>query len=336
MKWKTLVVIIIFVSFVILGSNFSHSYSSSEKTIKVVCTLQIFSTIAGQIGGDRISVDYIVPQGTDIHDYSLTQKDASKINSADLIVLASSEFFSVDSNIKSIAKGKQILDLKDYNATLYPLGDIQRNIHGYWMYPKNAVNISHAIYKKLSQMDPSSEDYFYRNYLSFLGDIQNADNYIHALITEFDLKNKTSLLAVPGVFYVVKALNIGIAGSIVEGPNKFISPDEISKLEDEIRMGKINFIVNAVGLEDSRAGNIAKEISKDTGIKILYIDVFSADNYTATLLKNAAVLSSSDYVYQYSTNSCDIYPYAYALIAASILSIILGYIAYQYRREVMK
>ncbi len=335
MKWKALIIALILIPFVIWGSNFSHA-ASSGKPIKVVCTLQVFSTMAKEIGGNRVSVDYIVPQGSDIHDYSLTQRDINKINSADLIILASSEFFSVDSNIKSFATGKQVLDFNDYNATLYPLGSLQRNVHGYWMYPSNAINISHAVYVKLSEMNPDSSDYFYQNYLSFVREVQNAEKYIQILIKEFNLKNKTSLLAVPGVFYVVKTLDIGIAGSILQGPNNFISPNEISKIEDEIKEGKINFIVNAVGLEDSRAGNIAKEISKDTGVKIVYVDIFSVDNYTATLIKNSAILSSSDYVYQYPATSCNVYPYVYAIAVVSIISIVLGYMTYRYRRELLK
>ena len=335
MKWKALIIALILIPFAIGGSNFSHA-ASSGKSIKVVCTLQVFSTMAKEIGRNRVSVDYIVPQGSDIHDYSLTQSDINKINSADLIILASSEFFSVDHNIKSFAKGKESLDFEDYNVTLYSLGDIQRNVHGYWMYPSNAINISHAIYIKLSEMDPNSADYFHSNYISFLNDVRKAENYIHVLIKEFDLKNRTSLLAVPGVFYVVKTLDIGVAGSILEGPNNFISPNEISKIEDEIKEGKINFIVNAKGLEDSRAGNIAEEISKDTGVKIVYVDIFSVDNYTATLIKNSAILSSSDYIYEYPESSCDVYPYVYAIAVVSIISVVLGYMAYRYRRELLK
>ncbi len=315
----------------------SAGISTGEKSkIKVVCTLQIFSTIVKDVGGDLVSVDYIVPQGTDIHDYSLTQKDMDKINSADLIVLASSEFFSIDKKIKDFAKGKQILDFQDYNATVYPLGDIKRNVHGYWLYPNNALNISRAIYLKLSSMLPSSKNYFHENYLLFQKNVEDAEKYVNMLSRESNLRNKTALLAVPGVFYVVKSVGMKIAGSIVEGPNKFISPQEISRLEDSIRNGKINCIVNARGLENSRAGNIAKQISRDTGIKIVYVDVFSADNYTSTLLSNTAALSSAKYVDEYTFTSCDYLPYLYIILVLGVFSLMFGYMAYVYRRELMK
>ncbi len=307
-----------------------------NERIKVVCTLQIFSTIVKEVGGELVSVDYIVPQGTDIHDYSLTQNDIDKINSADLIILASSEFFSIDTKIKDFAKGKIILDFQDYNATLYPLGDIKRNVHGYWLYPQNALNISYAVYLKLSSMLPSSQNYFYENYLSFKKEIKNAEKYILTIAYESDLRNKTALLAVPGVFYVVKSVGMKIAGSIVEGPNKFISPKEISKIEEDIRRGKIDCIVNAKGLENSRAGGIARQISEDTGIKVLYLDIFSADNYTSNLLKNAAILSSADYVDKYSSVSCDYLPYIYVIAVLAIVSLIFGCMAYRYRHELVK
>ena len=324
------------IGLIILISSISLGASGSGEKIKIVATLQIFSTIAKDIGRNNVNVDYIVPQGADIHDYSLTHDDIQKIQSADLIILTDSEFFSIDKNIKDYATNKKILDFEDYNATLFTLRNFGKDVHGYWLDPENAIKIGRAIKEELVSMDSKNSEYYENNFKSFKSGIKNTENYMQNMVNSFDLKNKTALLAVPGVFYVVKSLNISSWGSIVKGPNQFISPQEMNSIEREIKEGKIDFIVNAYGLENSKAGEIAIEISKETGVKILYVDIFSCNNYTNLLIKNAAIISSYSYSKSYQNENCDYTSYVLIISLLSILTAAIFYIAYRYRKELLK
>ena len=310
------------------------SHGAGEK-IKVVATLQIFSTIAQEIGKDMVDVDYIVPQGTDIHDYSLTQNDLVKIENANLIVLAGSNYFSIDREIKENSQGK-ILDFDDYNATLLTLPGFGTDFHGYWLYPQNAIKIADAIKDSLISLDPNNGKYYTTNFEKFENQIKKTMDYMANMEGIFDLKNKTALLAVPGVFYIVKALNISVWGSIVRGPNQFISGNEMNEVKDEIKAGKIDFIVNVKNLENTKAGEIAMEISKETGIKVLYIDVFSCENYTKLLIEDTAIISSYEYSETYRNAICDYTPYIILSVLLSVLVAISFYLTYRYRRELLK
>ncbi len=309
--------------------------TGEEGKIKVVATLSVFSSLAKEVGGDRVDVDYIVPEGTDIHSYTLTYEDVKKLESADLIILASSEFFSLDTNIKEKVEGKEILDFEDYNATIDSLGEIQRNIHGYWLYPQNAENISRAIERKLSQMDPENSEYYQRNLDSFLSRMGEVKEFMRDVAVENGIYGKRVLIAVPGVYYMVKAMGMEVEGSILKGPNQFIGSDEIKSVEEEIEKGNVIMIVNAMGLEDSRAGEIAIQISRDTGVKIAYIDIFSTDNYTSLLLRNAAILGGAGYVDVYSSGECNVYPYVFSLLLVSTVAILAGIAALRYRKALL-
>ena len=319
-----------------LLSPISFGESTEEGKIYVVATLEIFSTFVEDIGGGRVKTDYIVPQGMDIHSYSLKYEDVKKIEEADLIVLASSEFFSLDSNILEKVEGKEILDFNNYNATLFPLGDMERNIHGYWLYPKNALGIAKAIEKKLEAVDPNNREYYQKNFEKFKENIDRALKSMEILSQEFDLKNKTALLAVPGTYYVVKALGMRIKGSIVKGPNRFLGGEEIERIKEEIKRGEIDVIVNARGLENSRAGEIAKQLSQETGVKVVYIEIFSAENYTSLLLKDSSILSSWSYVEHYGGSESN--PTIYFVIMAILAGIIaIAFLEiYICRKELLK
>ncbi len=304
--------------------------------IKIVTTLQIFSTFAKEVGGDRVDVDFIVPQGMDIHSYSLSYGDIEKLKRASLIVLASSQFFSIDKNIKEKMEDKEMLDFENYNAILYPLGNFERNMHGYWLYPPNALNITRTIKQKLQIMDPQNSYYYEENFKRFQRELNFTLETVKKIKMETGLGEKKALLAVPGVFYIVKTLNIPIAGTIVKGPNQFISSQELNEIRKEIEKGEIGFIVNALGLEKSKAGEIAIQLSHETGVKIVYVDIFSADNYTNLLIRDTVALGGSSFVNVYPSLQCDYLPYILTILILSGIVGIISYATYIYRRELLK
>ena len=330
---KRITVILIILALLL---SVTPTVQGGEGKIKVVATLQIFSTFAKEIGGDMVDVDFIVPQGMDIHSYSLSYEDIEKLQSSDLIILASSEFFSIDKNIREKISGKEILDFEDYNATLYSLSNFERNVHGYWLYPNNAINITRAIERKLELMDSAHSIYYQENLDKFEAEVGRTLETIREIRENTNIGDKKVLLAVPGVFYIVKMLEIPIAGTIVKGPNQFISSQELSEIKDEIKRGEIGFVVNAEGLEKSKAGEIAIQLSHETGVKIVYVDIFSAENYTTILLKDSVALGGSTYVEIYPSLNCDYLPYVLSLLIIIAITSVIAYAAYHYRKELLK
>ncbi len=320
----------------VLVLSSSTAIGSGNRIINVVSTLQIYSTIVKKIGGEFVNSLYIVPEGTDIHDYSLTQNDVKKIRASDLVVLADSKFFSIDSQIKEVKSGGEILDFPDYNATLFPVGTFKHDFHGYWLYPNNTISIAHAIYLKLREMNPANGDYYYRNYESFVQEVNSSFHFALSLIRRSGMVGSGVILAIPGVFYIAKAMGLNVQGLLTEGPSQFASVNEISKMKRDIESGRVSFILNAVNLGDSRAGEIAKEISRETGVKIAYVDIFSANNYTSLLISDAAVISSVSYVESESSQNCDVSAYLIAIAGLGILLSLVSYIAYTYRKELLR
>ncbi|NPA75653.1 MAG: zinc ABC transporter solute-binding protein [Euryarchaeota archaeon] len=327
--------LLIAVSFILIASSISFTDAATEK-IRVVSTLQIFSSIVQKIGGMYVSSDYIVPAGTDIHDYSLTQNDIAKIKASALVVLANSNFFSIDAHIRSVAQGKRVLDFDDYNATIFSVGAIKEDYHGYWLYPKNAVGIASAVASALSGMAPEYRSYFLSNLESFENELNGTLTLAKNMVSRSGLDGAGVILAVPGVLYVAKSMGFRIAGILTEGPNQFVSPQELARMKDAIMAGKVAMVINAQNLEASRAGEIALELSRQTGVKIAYVDIFSATNYTAVILSNAAVLSSVPYVERAGAGTCDITPFIIVVTGLIAIAVFVSYLAYVYRRELLK
>ena len=67
------------------GASTDGDFGGST-TVRVVVSMYPLEYFTGQIGGDRVHVDEVVPSGGDAHDFEPTPGDLRKIAGADMIV----------------------------------------------------------------------------------------------------------------------------------------------------------------------------------------------------------------------------------------------------------
>ena len=68
------------------GSSPSASAAEPVEPIKVVASNAVLADLVSNVGGDRVSVDVLVPAGADAHTWSSTPQDSVRIANASLIV----------------------------------------------------------------------------------------------------------------------------------------------------------------------------------------------------------------------------------------------------------
>ena len=275
----------------------SVSYGQSEK-IKIVATLEIYASIAKFIGGEFVETSYILPEGADPHDYSLTPSDLSKIEGADVLVLANSEFFTLEQRILDVSAGKLLIDFSDYekyNVTVINLPGIGVNYHGYWIYPDNALAIAKAIREKLVLLDPDHKEVYDSNLEDFTDKILRLKSLLIKTSIENNLYGADSIVAVPGAAYVAYSFGLGVVASLLQGPGRFINATELDKIFSLAREGRIKVILCPYALKDGKPGEMSRQLSEDTGVPVAYVRVFSLSglkDYFALMTYNAGVLAS--------------------------------------------
>ena len=287
-------IILFLISNLILGFRVCGGYN----IIKVVCTLEAYAGIVKLIGGDFVEVDYILPEGASPHEYSLTPEDREKVSNADIIVLVNSEFLELERRLRELFPSKTFVDFDDYNRynlTILPAPGIEKNYHGYWLYPDNAVAIAHAIHDYLANMAPEYKDFFKRNLEKFIDDIEALKERMRNVAVEKDILNKGVLLAVPAVAYIAYSFGMVPKASILKAPGSLVSGSEIDYIERQIKNGDISIGLCPESFRDLKPGQVMDEIRRDTGLPIVYVRVFSLGglkDYRSLLVYNIAVINS--------------------------------------------
>src|SRR4030042_3547406 len=62
-----------------------QSSNSNESGLKVIATTSMVGDVVSNIGGDKISVDVLLPLGADPHSFSPTPQDAGEIADVDIV-----------------------------------------------------------------------------------------------------------------------------------------------------------------------------------------------------------------------------------------------------------
>ena len=96
----------------VAGTNQEAAPDRKDGKVKVAATLFPYYDFAKQIGGDRVSVDLIVPAGMDTHSFEPTAKDMVTIGEADVFIYNGGTMESWVPKVLEAAEGKNITTLR--------------------------------------------------------------------------------------------------------------------------------------------------------------------------------------------------------------------------------
>lgn len=298
--------------------------------INVVVSIPDFESIVKEIGENEVNVTVILPPGSDPHSFSITKEILDELKDADLIILANSNLFSYEKNLKSL--DKEFLDINDYiknGVVLLNFGEFKENPHGYWLYINNTIAIAKTIALKLIEIEPEKEAYFMENFVEFENELKIAYQIVINLSKEEGLYGKKVVAAVPGVCYIAK--NVGLEADeilLTEG-NALPSAEKLREIEEKLREKSYTAIILPEFLKNAKAGDIVKQIALDTNSSVVYVKFATGGNFTYNFYYNAFHLLFKNETSHAQNNLWLIY----LSISLAILVAIEGIIIYKlYRR----
>ncbi|MGC9019882.1 MAG: metal ABC transporter substrate-binding protein [Candidatus Methanodesulfokora sp.] len=233
----------------------------ADSKMKIVATIPPLASIAREIAGERAEVYYIIPTSSDPHQYSLSPKDVSLVESSDLFISVGTEPF-----IKKLS-AKRALSWDDWIKAGAIVKD--GNPHYLWLYPENAVKIAEAIEKELEEIDPSGREYYRVNLEKFNRSIGELISWINSYTS--GIRGSYVLLAGAHFAPIVDAMGLNVAGTLIKGEGKLPSPEDLKNFEENGTKRNARIILVLATQRDSDEGRLAETASGDTGIPIAYV-----------------------------------------------------------------
>jgi ABC-type Zn uptake system ZnuABC Zn-binding protein ZnuA len=256
------------------------SNQSTTKKLKVVTTVAPITNVALNIGGTRIELQGIVPDGVDSHTFEPAPSDSKYFAEADLIIVNGLRLEEPTLKLAETAKKKStpVLKLGDGTVTekdwifdfSFPKDKGDPNPH-LWMSLKYTMNYGKLIHAELLKLDSAGKDYYDKNLAAFNTRMQSLYEGIKTASQTVPVEQRRLLTYHDSWAYWARDYDWMVVGAIQ--PSNFSEPSakEVAEIIDQIKKEKITAIFGS----EVFPSPVLEQIAKESGAK--FIDKLSDD-----------------------------------------------------------
>jgi zinc transport system substrate-binding protein len=240
----------------------------AKDKISVVVSFNPLREFAEAVGGDKVEVKVIVPEGMEPHDFEPKARDMENITKAKVFV------YNGLGMEGWVPKTLQVINNKDLEivdgskgADLIKSAKEEANEHGeydphIWLSLKEAKNEAKSIKEALVKVDSSNKEYYEANYNSFA---EKLDKLYEEYKVKFEsISNKNFVTGHAAFGYLCRDFalkQLSVEGVFAEGEP---TPQKMKELVDFSKNNNIKVIF----MEELASPEVSNTIAKEIGAKV--------------------------------------------------------------------
>ena len=260
---------------------------------QVVATTTVLADLVTQVGGDRVSVESIVPKGAEVHTFDPSPSDARRIAGARLLVmngLGLDEWVAdlvTEADAGSVPVVRLAEDLpgveylageeheeapsaEESAASGEPHADEGANPH-LWLNVAYARKYVEKLTAALVSADPGNASTYQANGAAYDQRLAELDDFVRGQVGQIPAANRKVVSFHEAFPYFAAAYGLEIVGVVVDAPGQDPSAGEMAALIEAIRANQVKAIFSEVQFNPDLADRIAAETGA-TVVADLYND----------------------------------------------------------------
>ncbi len=257
------------------SSSLSPGGKARELSAKplVLATMSDVAGIAEAVAGDLISLQVVLPPGTDPHAFSLTSEDMERFQHARLIIYAHSQAHEFEAALRAALPSISALDWPDYAACGARLSDIPgypKNAHGPWLNLENAAAIACAIANRLQALGLPQKILQARLAL-FQQELAALHQQCLRVAAEKGLRGRSVAAMIPGVSDAIANFGMATGAVLMSEGSGTVVGQTLQQATVQLRQGGFAAIVCPWSMREAKAGEAARQLAQDSGAPVLYV-----------------------------------------------------------------
>ncbi len=263
------------------GCGDSGAGGSADAGLSVATTVAPITSIAANIGGDRVKITGIVPEGTNSHTFEPKPSDAELLSQVDVLYVNGLQLEEPTKDLaeQNLKDGAQIVELgtRSIPASEYiydfsfPRSGGRPNPH-LWTDPRYALKYAQIIRDDLSERDPANSAYYAANFNRFKARVDAFDEAMQASFETIPRARRKLLTYHDAYAYFGRNYGWDIIGAIQLSDFEDPTPKEVARLIDQVRAEKVPAIFGS----EVFPSPVLAQIGKEAGVK--YVDVLRDDD----------------------------------------------------------
>ena len=263
------------------GSDDGGASSSSPTQLDVGTTVAPITSIAANIGGDRVKITGIVPEGTNSHTFEPKPSVAELLSGLDVLFVNG---LRLEEPTKELAQenmgdegeivelGTRSIAVRDYAYDFsFPRSGGKPNPH-LWTDPRYALKYAAIIRDALSERDAENASYFAANYDRFAAKVGAFDEAMRASFATIPRVKRKLLTYHDAYAYFARNYGWDVIGAIQVSDFEDPTAKEVAALIDQVRAAKVPAIFGS----EVFPSPVLEQIGKEAGVK--YVDELRDDD----------------------------------------------------------
>jgi ABC-type Zn uptake system ZnuABC Zn-binding protein ZnuA len=254
------------------SSGGSDAAGGSDDGLLVATTVSPITSIAASVGGDRVRVEGIVPEGTNSHTYEPEPRVAELLSSADLILvnglkLEDPTLELAEANKREDARiveiGTVVLPESDYIYDFsFPKEEGKPNPH-LWTDPLYAIEYAAVIRDEFSKADPDNASYYADNYATFEASVNELADAVRADQQTVPAGNLKLLTYHDAYAYFAKNFGWTVIGAVQPKSFSDPAPSDVAGLIEQVKSQGVPTIFGSEVFPSA----VLEEIGRATGAR---------------------------------------------------------------------
>ena len=252
---------------------------ADDGRVSVATTVAPITSIAAQIGGDRVQVTGIVPEGTNSHTFEPKPSVAELLSTADVLYVNGLQLEEPTSKLAEAAGGAEIVELgtkaipeREYAYDFsFPRSGGKPNPH-LWTDPTYALKYAAIVRDDLIRRVPSAAAAFRRNYAAFANHVGELDRAMRASFATIPRARRKLLTYHDAYAYFARTYGWDVIGAIQVSDFEDPTPKEVAALIDQVKAAKVPAIFGS----EVFPSPVLEQIGREAGVE--YVDVLRDDD----------------------------------------------------------
>ena len=263
------------------GDRAANGVEAADGRLAVGTTVAPITSIAANIGGDRVKITGIVPEGTNSHTFEPKPSVAELLSGLDVLFVNGLKLEEPTKELaeENLGDGAEIVELgtksipeREYAYDFsFPKSGGKPNPH-LWTDPLYALKYAAIIRDTLSGRDAGNASYYAANYDRFKSNVDAFDQAMRASFATIPRARRKLLTYHDAYAYFGRDYGWDIIGAIQVSDFEDPTAKEVAGLIDQVKAAKVPAIFGS----EVFPSPVLEQIGKEAGVK--YVDVLRDDD----------------------------------------------------------
>lgn len=271
----------------------------NDKPVRVVVSIEMLKTIASPLLRGIGEVYSILSGEAEPHSFTLTPGTIDYACNSDLLIVTGHMTWE-EKLVEEVARIRgasadsiSINLLRLDNIKILSL-DGEKNYHGFWLLPENALIIAREIREKILRMKPTLSQKIAENYEEFERKVHGLEGFLSLLSSKYDIRGRNAVIGFYAEQYVAEAIGLNVNLALI-GEEGVVRSETLRRIHEK-PSDYACIIVSEVAVLMGDVRKTLEEISERSGCPIAYVLTVSSyglDEYNSVMYYNAGQIYSA-------------------------------------------